>query len=98
MSVAVRFLADFVKRQPRDVDNALRVLDAELHEIDQRRAAGEKANAGALLGGFGPRAGRDSRSAILCANEIEGLHDQAAPALACDLVCRTCWIALTMFG
>ena len=46
-----RSLANLVESEAVDVDDALGSLHAELHQIDQRRSAGEKAHARALLRG-----------------------------------------------
>ena len=37
------------QRQTIDVDNFLRRLDVQLHQIDQRRSAGDETNVGSLL-------------------------------------------------
>ena len=52
---AIRQPLDAVERKAVDVHHALRRFDVELHQIDQRGAAGEEPDAGALLrrGRFG---------------------------------------------
>jgi hypothetical protein len=49
--IAVRKRGDAVEAEAVDVDQAVRVLDVKLHQIDKGGAAGEKAHARTLLRG-----------------------------------------------
>ena len=71
---AVRRCFDLVERQTVDVDQPHRRFDVQLHQIDQRRAAGDEPHVRALLRGFRLRAGRNRRRGICGPNEFEGVH------------------------
>ena len=94
LQAAIGLLLDAAKLQAIDVDDALGLLDAQLHEIDKRGPARKKAHAGPLLGRGGGRCRRNGRRAIRCALQREGLHG-LPPA---RWLRRTCWMAATMLG
>ena len=54
---AVRGLFDPVERKVVDVDDHLWPLDVQLHQVEQRGAAGDEADPGAVLGRAGLSAG-----------------------------------------
>ena len=54
--------------------SVLRLLDVQLHQIDQRRAAGDEANLRALLCCFRLRCRGNGLSAIARPYELESLH------------------------
>ena len=66
MRNAVLGLLDRVEREPRDVDEPVRLGDAELHQVDEVRAAAEERRA------VGPR--RDRRGGVARALVCERLH------------------------
>jgi hypothetical protein len=82
---AVRKPFDLVERQSVDVHHRLRLLDIQLHQIDERCAAADEANLRALL-----RCGRfgccgNSLSAIAGPRELESFH----PGFCGLAFCRT---------
>ena len=79
---AVRRRFDFVERQALDIDEILRLLDVELHQVDQRCPAGDEANVRALLRGFCFSRGGDRLRVVVRPGELERLHPAFAP-------CRT---------
>ena len=58
-----------------------RRLDIELHQVDQRRAAGDEAHVRALLRRLRLRRDGDRRRGIVGPNELEGLHGARLVAL-----------------
>jgi hypothetical protein len=67
-------LLDRVVREPGDVDEAVRRLDAELHQVDQVRAPAEVGRAA----GGGGHGGRGVGGALV----RERLHDATSPIAA----------------
>ena len=67
-------LAGITLSQRIDVDDAGRPHHVELHQVEQRRAAGDEAHVRTLLRSFRPRGGRYRRRGICRPNEFEGLH------------------------
>ena len=63
--------------KPVDVDHARGPLDVELHQVDQRRAAGEEPHVRALLCRGRRGRGGDRRSRVRGPNESEGLMASA---------------------
>ena len=57
-----------------DIDQCLRRLDIQLHQIDQGGAAADEANLGALLCGCRLRRRRDRLRAIAGPSECESFH------------------------
>ena len=51
--------------QVRDVDQRLRPFDVELHQVDERRPAGDVADVGALLSRLGATGEGDRVGAVL---------------------------------
>ena len=70
---------DLVERQAVDVEEPRGRLDVQLHQVEQRRPAGEEPHVRALLRGFRLRGRRDRRRGICGPNEFEGMHG-IAPA------------------
>ena len=71
---AVRRRFDLVERQTVDVEEPRGRFDVQLHQIDQRRPAGEEAHVRALLRGLRLRGRRDRRRGICRPSEFESLH------------------------
>ena len=65
---------DLVERQAVDVEHPRRRFDVQLHQIDQRRPAGDEPHVRALLRGLRLRGGRDRRRGICGPNEFKGVH------------------------
>src|SRR5581483_547507 len=63
-----------LETEPVDVDDAVRVLDVKLHQVDEGGAAGKEADAGALLRGRRGRTCGNRGLEVGGADEIEGLH------------------------
>ena len=64
----------FVERQTVDVEELRGRFDVQLHQIEQRRPAGDESHVRALLRGFRPRGSRNRRRGICGANEFKGIH------------------------
>jgi hypothetical protein len=76
---AVGCCFDLVERQPVDVDDPRWRFDVQLHQIQQRRAAGDEPHVGALLRSVRWRGARHRRRGIGWSNECKGMHG-IAPA------------------
>ena len=81
---------DLGQRQVIDVDHLLRLLDVELHQVEQGGAAGDEAHFGALLRGARAGGGADRLAGIGGAGKGKRFHHTP------PWVLRTCWIAATM--
>jgi hypothetical protein len=66
---------DLIERKSVDVDDLARALDVEFHEVDQSRAASDKADLRALLGCRGLGSGLDRLIDGGGLREDEAIHD-----------------------
>ena len=72
-------------------------FDVQLHQVDERRAAGQEAHVGALLRRFRLR----GRGLIAAAGSAGRMNSKVCiESVSCSRYarCRTCWIAATMLG
>ena len=65
---------DLVEGQPIDVDQSRRGLNLELHQVDQRRAAGDESHICALLRRLCLPCHRDGCGSVLWSEKFEGMH------------------------
>ena len=64
LQAAIRRRFDLIERQAVDVEHLRRRFDVQLHQVDQRRPAGEEPHVRALLRGLRLRGARDRRRGI----------------------------------
>ena len=68
---------DLVEAEAIDVDQLRGRFDVQLHQIDQRRAAGDESDVRALLRRLRLGRGGDRLGRILRTDEFEAMHDDA---------------------